>query len=131
MKCSLSYPRLLPVFIILFYILPSFGQNNGFLITLPQVSDSVFFDAPFHTLDDAGGVIYTYHKADFSSDYKEGSRAYIVQSKADGTIIKVLDLGNDTLRSFCAYGNRVGKKIQTFTLASSASTIYMIYRREA
>jgi len=118
--------RILFCLIILIKVCPLIGQTKGFFINLP-FDDSIKHSIKYHIkLKD--NLIYILNKNDLRLGSENESGSYLIKRSYQGDIISQTDLGNDTLKSLCAYGENLGEDIQTFCFATNEDKLYLIYR---
>lgn len=115
--------------LLILVILRSTLSGQGFFFDYPNIKEyNTNHDIPFNCRINTEEIIYILNSRDLKNGPDEDCGTYIIQRKNNGEIISKIDLSNDTLKGLCAYGNKIGDKIQTFCFAKSSNDIYLIYR---
>jgi len=104
--------------------------QEGYYFKFPySVRDTVYQSVRYHRKLRNGDVVYLHNRINLKNPGDEEARTYLVRSGTDGEIVWKHDMGNDSLRIMCAYGDNAGENIQTYSFARSAQDrVYMIYR---
>ncbi len=115
--------------LLILVVLRSTLSGQGYFFDYPNIKDyNTNHDIPFNYRINTEEIIYILNSRDLKNGPDEDCETYIIKRKNNGEIISKIDLSNDTLKSLCAYGNKIGDKIQTFCFAKSSNDIYLIYR---
>jgi len=104
--------------------------QEGYYFKFPySVRDTFSQSVKYHRKLRDGDVVYLHNRFNYIDADDEEARSYLVRSRTDGEIVWKRDMGNDSLRIMCAYGDNAGDNIQTYSFArSEQGRVYMIYR---